>query len=98
MTLWEGILCFVTGTAVGAVYFGGLWHTVRLLKTTKRATRVLLVSWLLRNLFFVSAFFIMMQSSVQRLIAGFLGMMAVRIVMSAYMKRKNAAVSNGGRV
>ena len=57
MTLWEGILCFVTGTAVGTVYFGGLWHTVRLLKTTKRATRVLLVSWLLRNLFFVFAFF-----------------------------------------
>lgn len=97
MTLLEGTLCFVAGLAVGVVYFGGLWQTVKMLKTAKRATRVLAVSWLLRNLFFVSAFLIMMQGSWQRLVAGFLGMTAVRIVMSAHMKRKNALANEGRR-
>lgn len=95
MSVAETLFCFLAGSAVGAVYFGGLWQTIKMLKTTKHTTRVLVVSWLVRNLFFIGSFFLLMQGSAHRLIAAFLGMMAVRAAMTIYMKRKNAGTNEG---
>ena len=96
MTIAQGVFCFAVGLIVGAVYFGGLWQTVKMLKTARHTARLLLVSWFLRSAFFVAVFYVMMQGNWQRLAAGFAGMITVRLVMSFYMKRLNA-LENGGR-
>lgn len=44
---------------------------------------------------FYRVVFLLMQGSAHRLIAAFLGMMAVRAAMTIYMKRKNAGANEG---
>lgn len=50
-------IAFVAGMGLGAIYFGGLWLTVRRLPSTRFPVRWLVGSWLLRAIVALGGFY-----------------------------------------
>ena len=72
----SALLAVVAGTALGAVYFGGLWWTVRRADSFRRPAFSMLVSALVRMTVALSGFYLVAGGNWQRLLlclAGFIG-------------------------
>lgn len=69
------------GAAVGLFYFCGLWWTVRRLPGRKRPGAFLLLSLLVRVAVALPLFYLIMDGRWERLLAGVLGFMVVRIFL-----------------
>jgi len=69
------------GALLGALYFGGLWLTVRRLPTLDHPMLWLLASTLTRLALVLAAFFVVSQGHWSWLLACLAGFVAVRIVL-----------------
>jgi len=71
----------VAGAAIGLVYFGGLWLTVRRLPARRRPHLWLLGSFVLRLGLALAAFYLLVPLGWQALATGLAGLLAARQVL-----------------
>ena len=69
-----------TGALLGAVFFGGLWWTVRKGLSSERAALWFLGSMLLRTCIVVLGFYFFLGDDWKRLLAGLLGFIVARLI------------------
>jgi F1F0 ATPase subunit 2 len=74
-------LAFVAGICLGAVFFGGLWWTVRRGLVAKQPALWLLGSALLRTAFVLAGFYLIGRSDWRRLLVALAGFILVRPVV-----------------
>ena len=70
------------GGLIGFLYFLGLWRTVRRLPVTPRPWRLLAGSYLLRIVFALGGFYLLMDGAWERVAAAVAGFIIVRTVMT----------------
>src|SRR4029077_4122914 len=68
----------ITGVLLGAIFFGGLWWTVRHGVSSKHAALWFLGSMLLRTSIVLSGFYLVFGDDWNRLLAGLLGFIIAR--------------------
>ena len=80
LTLTLGLLA---GLALGALYFGGLWWTVRRVPTWRRPERALLASFVVRALLVLPAFVALALQGPGPLVAALVGFLVARFAVQA---------------
>jgi F1F0 ATPase subunit 2 len=75
------LLIFVAGMALGAIYFAGLWYTVRRLPDAKRPLNCLLCSFLVRVSLAITGFGLVMDGRCDQLIAVLGGFILTREIL-----------------
>ncbi len=81
------VLAFVAGAALGAVYFGGLWWTIRRGLTSARPALWFLGSLVLRTGIVVGGLIVVAGGRADRLLGGLLGVVLVRTVMTRLARK-----------
>jgi len=82
----ELVLAGVAGTLLGAIFFGGLWWTVRQCIVTQRSTLWLLGSWLARMGTVLIGFYYIGHEHWQRLLTALLGFIVARLIVRRLIK------------
>lgn len=80
-------LALLTGGLLGAVFFAGLWWTVRQLGSSRHVALLFLFSMLFRSSLVIVGFYFILGDSWQRLLAGLLGFFIVRLLVTRYIHR-----------
>jgi F1F0 ATPase subunit 2 len=75
-------LAWMAGTGLGAIFFGGLWWTVRAILALRQPALWLFGSLLLRMSVAVAGFYFVGQGHWQRLAACLLGFVMARLVVT----------------
>lgn len=81
MQAFRYLLIFMLGTALGTVYFAGLWYTVQRLPDAGAPLTSLLWSYLLRVSMAVAGFGLAMQGGWEELIAALAGFILTREIL-----------------
>lgn len=81
---------FAIGLAGGALYFAGLWWTVRRLADRRLPTAGLITSWLIRVLVLMGALYWAMDASAQRLPALLSAVAGVLVARTVILRRVRA--------
>lgn len=74
------VLALLTGVLLGAIFFGGLWWTVRKGVPSERPALWFLGSLLLRTIITVTGFYFVARGEWQRLLVCLLGFVMARLV------------------
>jgi F1F0 ATPase subunit 2 len=69
------------GILLGAVYFGGLWLTVRRLPTSRRPALTVVVSLAARVAILLGGTYLVMDGRVERLLACLVGIVVARLIL-----------------
>ncbi len=80
------ILAFIAGLALGALFFGGLWFTVKKTITAKMPAIWVISSFFLRVSIVLIGFYFVAQGSWQRLIICLVGFIAARFLVTYLTK------------
>ncbi len=95
------MLSLAAGMALGVIYFGGLWHTVRKLPGTDRPFSTMFWSFALRAAVVMTGLYFVMGGRWERLVAALLGFILIREVLVRRIGRRTAiqptGVSHGSR-
>lgn len=83
------------GAAIGLLYFGGLWVTVRRLPHTRRPVILTIGSFVLRAVIAAAGFALLLADEPLRLVVALSGFLAVRFVI-VHRVRPEAATGGGG--
>jgi F1F0 ATPase subunit 2 len=75
-------LAGMAGLLLGAIFFGGLWWTVRLGVASRRPALLFLGSLLLRTVVVVAGFYFVGDAHWQRLLACLFGFVIARIIVT----------------
>ncbi|MEJ2652622.1 MAG: ATP synthase subunit I [Gammaproteobacteria bacterium] len=75
-------LALAAGLVLGAIFFGGLWWTVRKGVSSKRPALLFLGSMLLRTGVVVAGFYVVSDGHWQRLLACLLGFIIARFIVT----------------
>lgn len=90
------VLAFVGGAAVSVVYFGALWLTVKRMMDAKRPAVLFAGSFLLRVVFALGSFYLIMDGRWQRLAVALAGFILVRlVVVRRYLPLEKETVTAG---
>ena len=76
------LLAWSAGGGLGAIFFGGLWWTVRQSISSRRPARWLFGSWLLRMGVALFGFYFVAGGHWQRLLACLLGFVMARLLVT----------------
>ncbi len=79
--LWLA-LALVVGLALGVVYFGGLWLTVKRLPTTRRPALLFFGSFLARTALVVAGIYLVMDGRWERVAVCLAGLLVARVVLT----------------
>ncbi|MBZ0091353.1 MAG: ATPase F0F1 [Sulfuricellaceae bacterium] len=74
------VSALLAGALLGAIFFGGLWWTVRRGLTSEQPALWFLGSMLLRTCMVVLGFYFILGDDWQRLLAGLLGFVIARLI------------------
>ena len=75
------VLALVTGVLIGAMFFGGLWWTVRKGVSSKRSALWFFVSLLLRTTIALTGFYFIARGHWERLLVCLLGFVLARLIV-----------------
>ena len=93
-------LAGMAGLLLGAIFFGGLWWTVRLGVASRRPALLFLGSLLLRTVVVVAGFYFVGDAQWQRLLACLCGFVIARIIVTRLagspLERYNAPAKEPG--
>lgn len=92
--MMTGVLALLVGLLLGAMFFGGLWWTVRKYVTSKRPTLWLLSSLLLRTSTTMIGFYIVADGHWQRMLLCLLGFLMARHIVTR-LTRTSAEAQTG---
>lgn len=84
------LLIFAAGMALGALYFGGLWHTLRRLPDAGRPLSLLLWSFWVRAVLAVMGLALVMDGRWERLVAALAGFILTREILVRRLGRNTA--------
>ena len=94
------VLIFAAGLLLGFFYFPFLWFTIRRLSESERPVRLMIMSFLIRFAVAMSAFFIIMNSHVERLLIALAGFIAAREICKHFlgggMRQKTLSTADQG--
>lgn len=91
------IPALVAGAGLGALYFGGLWLTVRRLADARRPALLFASSFAVRTALTVTGFYFVMDGRWERALAALLGFVIVRqLLVSRLRPAPEAAVRQEG--
>ncbi|MCB0579721.1 MAG: hypothetical protein KDD10_10485 [Phaeodactylibacter sp.] len=76
------ILALLAGAALGVIFFGGLWWTVRKGLTARRPGLLFLGSMLARSAIVLTGFYLIGGDSWEKLLAALLGFIGMRAVIT----------------
>lgn len=76
-----GVLAWLAGLLLGAIFFGGLWWTVRKSVTSQRPALWLLPSLLLRMGITLAGFYLVSDGHWQRILLCLIGFIMARLVI-----------------
>lgn len=82
---------FAAGLALGAVYFTGLWQTVKKMPSSERPLLLMLASFALRLIILLTAFYFIMGGHWERLTAAMIGFVTMKIFLTKKLGIKKAA-------
>lgn len=84
---WPGLaLAAVLGAGLGALFFIGLWFTVRALPTARYPAAVSLGSLAARSILLMAGFYIVGAGQWERLVACLIGFVLARIALVQFMR------------
>lgn len=89
------MLSFLTGIAIGGVYFAGLWETVRKLPEAEKPIRRMVLSFVLRATLAVACFTLVMQGGWECLAAAMLGFLTIREILLRSLGKKPCGLIGG---
>ena len=89
------ILSLMAGLALGLLYFGGLWHTVRKLPEMHKPFSAMLWSFAIRTSIVMIGFYFVMGGHWERLVAALLGFILVREVLVRRIGTRTAIQPTG---
>lgn len=84
--LQDLLAALLAGVVLGAIFFGGLWWTVRHCLDSKWAALWFLGSLLSRTTVVMLGFYFVMGDNWQHVIAGLLGFFIARLLLSRYTR------------
>ena len=76
------VLALVTGVLLGAIFFGGLWWTVRKGVSSKQPALLFLGSLLLRTSIALAGFYFIARGHWERLLVCLLGFVMARLIVT----------------
>lgn len=76
------LFALLAGALLGAFFFLGLWWTVRKIESSKQVALLFFGSLLLRTAVVIAGFYFIMGDNWQSLVAGLLGFIIARIVVT----------------
>jgi F1F0 ATPase subunit 2 len=80
------VLALVTGVLLGAIFFGGLWWTVRKGVSSKRAALWFFGSLLLRTSIALAGFYFVARGHWERLLVCLLGFVMARLIVTRLIR------------
>jgi len=86
-------LALLTGILLGVVFFAGLWWTVRQLGSSRHVALLFFFSMLLRTSLVIVGFYFILGDDWQRLLAGLLGFMVVRLFATRYIHKTEQSLT-----
>jgi len=93
------VLALLAGASLGAIFFGGLWWTVRRVLSSSRPAMLFAVSLLLRTLIALAGFYLVSRGDWRRLVVCLLGFFLSRILvtrMAVEPAEKVGRIAGGG--
>jgi F1F0 ATPase subunit 2 len=82
--VWKMVLSFLAGIALGTIFFGGLWLTIRIGISSKWSAFWFPGSLLLRMSIVLAGFYIVSAGHWERLLVCFLAFVIVRIIFPRF--------------
>ncbi len=76
------VLALITGVVLGAIFFGGLWWTVRKCVSAKQPALWVFGSGLLRMTVALAGFYFIAGGQWQRLVVGLVGFVIARVIVT----------------
>jgi F1F0 ATPase subunit 2 len=99
LLLFALLLALLEGALLGVFFFAGLWWTVRKIESSKQVALLFLGSMLLRTSVVILGFYFILGDNWQRLLAGLLGFLIVRIIVTRITRiadqSKNSITADG---
>jgi F1F0 ATPase subunit 2 len=86
------ILVFVTGIALGMLFFGGLWLTVKKTVTARKPAILILSSFIVRVAIVLLGFYFICAEDWQKILVAFSGFIIARFLMVYFTKIKDAKI------
>lgn len=84
------IVAFVAGMALGVLFFGGLWYTVKKIITAKMPALWVMGSFMVRIGIVLTGFYFISSGSWQRLISCLVGFITARFIVIYFTKTMDA--------
>jgi F1F0 ATPase subunit 2 len=84
------IIAIAAGLILGAIFFGGLWLTVKKSMTSKNAALIVIASFILRMGITLLGFYFVGQGSLQRMLFILLGFIVARFMVLRITKSIDA--------
>lgn len=88
------IVAYLTGLALGAIFFGGLYLSVRRMPKQKHPAAFMFIGTTIRMVILLSGFYLLRKEGSLVLVLTLLGVISVRIVMVRWQKRELAGEKN----
>ena len=89
---WNMILAFIAGLLLGALFFGGLWFTVKKMTTSAKPVLLVLGSFVSRMVIVLAGFYFIGAGNWQRLLIALLGFIIARSIVIYLTKAKQVIV------
>ncbi len=92
------LLALLEGALLGVFFFAGLWWTVRQIESSKQVALLFLGSMLLRTSVVMLGFYFILGDNWQRLLAGLLGFIVARIIVTRLTRttdQTNSSITAG---
>jgi len=83
------LFALLEGALLGVFFFAGLWWTVRKIESSKQVALLFLGSMLLRTFVVLLGFYFLLGDNWQRLLAGLLGFVIARIIVTRLTRIKD---------
>ena len=83
------LLAFIAGGALGAIFFAGLWLTVKKMVTSKVPAILMMVSFLLRTAITLIGFYYVSFKKPELVIVCLIGFIISRIIVKRLTRSKN---------
>ena len=95
---WNMILVFIAGLLLGALFFWGLWFTVKKTITSTKPALLVLGSFDSRMAIVLIGFYFIAAGNWQRLLIALLGFITARVIVIYFTKGKQANVKKEGNL
>lgn len=91
--LMDLFLALVAGAALGVIFFGGLWYTVRLGLRSKQSALIFAGSLIIRMAIVLAGFYYIGANSWQKMLAGLVGFLLTRIIITRITQKDDTSKS-----